>query len=453
MITDANGQIRYDGLEEGVYVLGWEKNIGSNSENVVVQTSLFSIPEKTDQPDVLNRTVNPKATENGQHVSCQLSVKKRYVLNDPAGPKELYTELDGHVYVRLYYDPEGTAPATEWKQLIVRNGSTSEPVTFTDLLPGTYYLIESYNLGTDNEQNLVMVKNLEKALNEHGKEFQCIVSEDNSGTASDTVELSITDYLADREKSFTIENSYIDFPDGFFLNGRINIKKNVYNPDQEITTVNDVFYASIFEPISEEGSKRTYDYDFPPFATVALTQNDTVSVNVPINETTGIAYYKVVETLEDGTPVDSEDSHFDYEYELKVITNATGEPGEVQLTTTGNYPSADVSIDNRITPTPPPTTTTTTEATTTTTTERTTTTTTERTTTTTTQRRVIITPTTVPGSGNRTGSTGSSYVQQQSSTQPQSIRTSDDTPIAMYVIILAIAAAAIVILVVRKRKK
>lgn len=127
----------------------------------------------------------------------------------------------------------------------------------------------------------------------------------NVTDASETENNSATISKADSPKAAVyVNNNYYYLPDGFYLEGKIDIKKRVIVDGQE-TKVSDTFYAGVF--------KEAGDGSLTLVQNAELKQNDTVTVKIPFEQSNmpDTVSYVVKETDKDGNVLNA--ASFPYE--------------------------------------------------------------------------------------------------------------------------------------------
>lgn len=206
-----------------------------------------------------------------------------------------------------------------------------------------------------------------------------------------------------------VNNYYYFIPDGFSLRGYIDITKKVLVDGNE-DTVADTFYAGIFREES--------DGTLTLINNVELEQNGSVRAEVSFeaNEEPDSVTYTVMETDEEGNPIDKDTFLFDVSGEGDVVLNKS----ESYINSIEITNSQETEPDPTATPTPTPGT----------------------------------QPSVTPSQDNNTPGGGTS--DNGGTTGRTSVKTGDDTPIGVWVGILAAAVViggAAGIAVKRKKKK
>ena len=139
--------------------------------------------------------------------------------------------------------------------------------------------------------------------------------EDNSVVVDDnTVATDIAAY---------VNNIFSTLPEGFFVNGKIEITKNVV-VDGVKKTVDDKFYATVFDDSGKAVS------------TVELKQNDKVTVTVPFSEDIkDTVTYAVKETDKNGNVLDKDSFAYVVSGEGSVKLNESDQyKGSIEITNT-----------------------------------------------------------------------------------------------------------------------
>ena len=120
-----------------------------------------------------------------------------------------------------------------------------------------------------------------------------------------------------------VNNIFSTLPEGFFVNGKIEITKNVV-VDGVKKTVDDKFYATVFDDSGKAVS------------TVELKQNDKVTVTVPFSEDIkATVTYAVKETDKDGNVLDKDSFAYVVSGEGSVKLNESDQyKGSIEITNT-----------------------------------------------------------------------------------------------------------------------
>lgn len=410
MTSDQQGNIVYSNLEEGMYLIVQSDPNGK----VTVAPMLLSMPFVVEgQGWTYNVQAYPKASVSSSDTTTQISITKRmYYITDDLDVIELGAD-DATYKVGLFLnnDRSDLIPfRSDYMRDIHIQNSTSGTVTYSNVPDGTYYVFELDDEGNPLESG----KEIEV---EAGKNFYYNVTDANE---DDTNAAVISGSGTPQAVSY-VNNYYYYIPNGYYLNGKLEIEKKVLVDDQAANT-DETFYAGIFEK-DEEG-------DLVLLQNVELKQNDKVTVDIPFAENTQPekVTYTVMETDKDGNFIDPDS--FPY--------TVSGE-GEVVLEKSKSYRESMTITNSRETeasPTPTPTAGPTVTPGSSTTPAPTVT------------PGTTITITPVPDNdtpGNNTPDTGG--------TASRSVRTGDNTPIAVWVGILAAAVIVVIVAVFMKRKK
>jgi hypothetical protein len=224
---------------------------------------------------------------------------------------ELYAE-DATYYVGIFTDAEGNHPygSDYMKEIHIQNASHSEPIVFSDLPDGTYYILETTEDGTP------LVLDVESEVD--GESFICELAE---GT---TNEVEISQKAKQLQGEVSLVNAYIDLPAGFAYRAAVDVTKNVVSVDGDTISTDDVFYAGIFTSETEE----------TPMTVMALQNNGTVTIEVPLGGANGdeeVTYY-VYETDENGQKIDQENFAYTISGEGSVTLNKTQNEQQITIT-------------------------------------------------------------------------------------------------------------------------
>ena len=405
MQSDANGNIVYNNMAEGVYLI-----VQSNPDdpNVSVSPMVLTVPFVEEGTGwTYNVQAYPKTITRDGDKETKIQVTKRlyYINQDTFDVIEM--EADDATYkVGLFLDDKGTIPfRSDYMKDIRLVKASSGTATWANVPDGKYYVFELDENGDPMTIN-------DSIIIDEGKSYYYDVTDSNEN-ATNEAEISQNGFT----ESVSYVNNYYSFiPTGFALKGHIKINKKVLVDGQE-TTVPDTFYAAVFETGADdslnlvEGTIRE------------LNQNGSVDIEVSFPENTEpeSVTYTVMETDKDGNPVD----HDSFAYEID------GE-GDIILNESESYENS-MDITNSKNTTPEPTVTNTPVP----------------------SGQPTVTPsertsTPVPGGSTSTNNDGGG------TTGRTSVKTGDNTPIGVWVGILA---AAIVVggaagfAVKRKKKK
>ena len=253
---------------------------------------------------------------------------------------ELYrvadVSFDGNVHFVLTssmssagYDFDSFKNASEWysaaeKLAEVAAASSVKPVeavsdeqgkvVYSDMEEGMYLVIGAAESSVKVTPMLLTVP---FASTEEGwiYDVQAYPKAENSVVVDDnTVATDIAAY---------VNNIFSTLPEGFFVNGKIEITKNVV-VDGVKKTVDDKFYATVFDDSGKAVS------------TVELKQNDKVTVTVPFSEDIkDTVTYAVKETDKDGNVLDKDSFAYVVSGEGSVKLNESDQyHGSIEITNT-----------------------------------------------------------------------------------------------------------------------
>ena len=308
--TDGQGVLEAAGLAEGEYYFIETKA----PEGFVISTDSQGQPLKYTFEIVYGEAdVSAEVTAvNEEGVEGSITVTKRTTQLDGTEYQNIAGE-EAVFYVGIFKDEAGTQPygTDHIKEIRMIGESVSQQVTFSGLETGTYYILETTSQGTPIA--------LESSQEVNGSEFVCLID----GEGTNEVELDLTGGKTEGEVK--LNNVYSEMPEGFYVEGQIDITKRVLRNGKEMTT-DETFFAGIFTQ-DEEGVQTLY-------TVVALNQNGAVSVNVPLGGEDGtqpVTYY-VYETDNSGTPVD----HDAFAYEVSGEGTVTVTSADAQAITITN---------------------------------------------------------------------------------------------------------------------
>ena len=316
-VTDENGQIQVTDLPANDYYFletqapdGYVAETDSQGEPVRYSFVIGTADDGENLQVHAALTVTNQEADTGT-----IQVTKRVSrINEDFDLEDLMVE-NAVYYVGLFTDAAGTQPyGTDYIREIRIDGVTvSEPVIFTGLPSGTYYVLETTEDGTPIPMN-------EQQQGEDGSSFYCTVEEGSSSTA--VINLSQGEDTA----SVALQNVYVDIPDNgnYYWSGTLEITKRVLR-DGEAATAEDTFYAGIFE-LTESG-------DYELVTETELKQNDTVTVTGLSGPVGGSMTYYVFETDGNGNMI-SDDPNFLYSVsgEGSVTITETDTTGRVTIT-------------------------------------------------------------------------------------------------------------------------
>jgi hypothetical protein len=390
-VTNTDGTAQISNLADGMYLV-----VQQNGETYGdISPFLISIPYKENDEWTSSVTVYPKASYTPKEEKGRITVTKRvgYMNMESAEIEPIIPQQEQNYYVGIFQDAYGTVPyGSDYIRKITLKGSSKGTAVFENLPPKTYYIFETDELGN--------VIPLDEIQDTNGYEWVCELDE------SYTQEVELT--KGDATTGFI--NVYYDFPDdgSFFYGGELTIYKEVYQ-DGEQTNVDDTFYAGVF--LDEEGEDLVTMF--------VLEQNSFVKVEVPLGGDDGkepITYY-IYETDQYGARV--EESSFGYKIEGESSVNLRA--GDVYEEVTLINTAKEIDLPE-ITATPQ-----------------------------------AAEPTTYYSSPSETPTstpTSSPSENSGNSSSSNSVRTADDTPIALY---LYMAAAAVLAgagcMYIRKRRR
>lgn len=245
---------------------------------------------------------------------------------------------DATYYMALFKDAAGKERYTEYgiKEVVVKkDSSVSEAVTWEKLPSGTYYVFETNKNGTaiplGERQN-------EKDADGNDYSYTCVVA----GGTTNMVELAMQEQKV--EGKINLENAYYELPSGYRYFGEIHINKKVLRNGSAYDT-NTEFYAGIFTK-DEAGDLVAADLG-DQASVVKLTNNGTVTVEVPLggenqDGAEPITYY-VMETDKYGDPLDTD--VFAYEISGEGEVTLTQEVTEGTVTITNEVKDNTMELD------------------------------------------------------------------------------------------------------------
>lgn len=379
--SDAQGQILFNNLEQGVYLLVQN----SGQDRLIISPSLLTVPLQENGQWIYDVKTYPKFIPD--NIKEDISVTKRlYSVTEDSQIIPLSAE-DATFKIGLYTDKEGTIPfRDDYEQDINIKGTTSGTAVWKDVPAGTYYVFELDEKGKPiaiNQQVYVDEENswMYNVKDESGKENnQIIVS--TSGSSG----------------NMYVDNYFYYLPQGYYQNCTLKINKNVLI-DGEKKTVDDTFYAGIFEKDSDI-----------PVSNIDLVQNGTVEVNIelPEEDLPEEITYTIKETNSNGEPVDKK----------KFPYTVSGE-GNITLKESEGYEGSITLTNSQSTVT-----------------------------------STVVPATNPPSQNNNYQSSNTSVVTHQTiSTNVKSPKTGDNTHIVLWLVILVAAAATGTFIVYRINKK
>ena len=209
--------------------------------------------------------------------SASIKVTKELTLDD-----EFINAVDQTFYVALYEDAECTKPVSDIKAIEFKNASAST-VEFTGLEVGrTYYIRETNASGEPVEVGALEDGTVFMSYFPNGNE--AVVTEENGVT------------------TVIFQNQFYDLPDGFYIEGVLNVSKNVVGTDGTALNSNEVFYAGIFD---DPGY--TIPSQYVTYNMLELNMNggssasSSTAIAIPSMNDSVTLY--ITEVDEDGTPV------------------------------------------------------------------------------------------------------------------------------------------------------
>lgn len=315
-VSDGEGKISYSDLEEGMYLL-----IGSADSTATVTPMLLSIPfVEENEGWVYDVQAYPKAVKKETETTGITVTKRLYYIDQSTFVKTPMQAVDESFKIGLFLDKDGTVPyGNDYIKTVSIQNADSGTVTFEDVPDGTYYIFE---LDNDNK-----VTALNKTIQvSGGRSFYYNVTD-----ASETENNSATISKADSPKAAVyVNNNYYYLPDGFYLEGKIDIKKRVVVDGQE-TKVSDTFYAGVF--------KEAGDGSLTLVQNAELKQNDTVTVKIPFEQSNmpDTVSYVVKETDKDGNVLNANSFPYEISGEGTVTLEKSKQyKSSIELTNTKN---------------------------------------------------------------------------------------------------------------------
>lgn len=304
---EAQAYVRSD-MEEGMYLV-----IGAAESSVKVTPMLLTVPfASTEEGWIYDVQAYPKAEKSN---TAGIIVEKRlYRINPNTFELDEITADDATYKVGLFLDKDGTIPyGDDYIRTIHIQNAQSGKASYSNVLRGTYYVFEL------DENNKAIKLNdevqIDKENSFHYNVTNAADKEDNSVVVDDnTVATDIAAY---------VNNIFSTLPEGFFVNGKIEITKNVV-VDGVKKTVDDKFYATVFDDSGKAVS------------TVELKQNDKVTVTVPFSEDIkDTVTYAVKETDKDGNVLDKDSFAYVVSGEGSVKLNESDQyHGSIEITNT-----------------------------------------------------------------------------------------------------------------------
>lgn len=291
--TDANGNLFFDSLPKGVYLLVQTGAIDYCRVSPMLLSVPYTSDGKTFDYDV---QAFPKVEKTEKDKRGNLTVTKTlHAIDNETMDFVEICAADATYYVRLFLDESATIPYGDVKAIHIQ-GQSSGSVSYSDLPPGTYYLRETDAQGNPRPLD-------DSFQDETGVDVNCMIQVNGDDTTNITFDAS-ADHFDDQEA--VVDNIYVKIPDGFYMERLLWIEKKVLKDGNEITA-DDTFYATVNEVDPNTGDETT-------LITVELTQNDKVMVSLPVSDLEDldtVHTYRVFESDADGNPVNK--STFGYE--------------------------------------------------------------------------------------------------------------------------------------------
>lgn len=288
-VTDTNGKAVFADLEPGMYLVMQADGADLAPYYTGMDPYLVSVPQGETHAGayVWNYEVDtlPK-TEISKTILGSILVTKQVTVNND-GTSALWTVKDETFYVGLFKDEKGEKPyeGEAYKKEIHIVGASAGTAEFTDLTEGTYYVFETTADGEAITPGTT--------ISSGDAFFTCQI-------AGDGVQKVVIDPVAGKtEGQVLVNNVYSELPpEGYYIEGEISIKKSVFSGSDRVK-VDDTFYAGIFTRENDE---------YVLNQVVELKQNDTVTVSVVLNDSTGeeLTEYWVFETDKNGKRVDKD---------------------------------------------------------------------------------------------------------------------------------------------------
>ena len=197
--------------------------IGAAESSVKVTPMLLTVPfASTEEGWIYDVQAYPKAEKSN---TAGITVEKRlYRINPDTFELDEITADDATYKVGLFLDKDGTIPyGDDYIRTIHIQNAQSGKASYSNALRGTYYVFEldennkaiKLNTGVEIDKENRFQYNVTNAA---GKKDNSVVVDDN------TVATDIAAY---------VNNIFITLPEGFFVNGKIEITKNVVRCEEE----------------------------------------------------------------------------------------------------------------------------------------------------------------------------------------------------------------------------
>lgn len=313
-VTDEKGQVCFENLEPAMYLILQTANEDLIPLYTEMDPYLISVPLGKNENGAASWQYVVKSEPKLEIVSKprtgQITVTKKVSI-ETKDDFQVLTAVDAVFHFGIFKDAEGKIPFREnYIQSIQLENASAGTTVFTELPEGVYYIFE-----IDQNGNIIRPGS---TVNGIGRSYTCILE----GSENNAVTVDLTSTLPDGE--ITFNNVYPELPEGYYLEGKIQIKKNVFQ-DKDRVKVNDTFYAGIFT--KEDG---TYILN----QIVELKQNGTVSVPVVLSGDSGEEYveYWIFETNKNGKQVDKESFSYEVSGEGAVKLHTEKMEGSVEIT-------------------------------------------------------------------------------------------------------------------------
>lgn len=293
--TDTNGEVTFDNLEQGMYMISQGKTNAYGRFNAF----MMPVPYAKETGWVYHITITPKAMPVTTMGRIEVT-KKIKGLN--AGDLQDVHAKNATYYIGLFLDADGTQP--------YRGENAVKPVYIID---GNSGMISFDNIPISDQPYYIFETTQDgrpiQYMKQQGGEndFYCMAGEVLGAEGYNTAPVIVMEDQADGVGKAVISNVYSDLPEGYYYTGEITITKSIMD-DGNMIASEDVFYAGIFT-VDEQGNVSEN-----PIKVVQLKNNASVTVEVPLGGSDGTQpiTYAVKETDEKGVPV-SQDSGFLYQ--------------------------------------------------------------------------------------------------------------------------------------------
>ncbi len=393
-VSDSSGRIVYSDLEEGMYLI-----LGGSDGTFTVTPMLLSMPYATQEKGwVYDVQAFPKVEKVTDKGSIEVTKRIYYIDPDSFAVSEMAAD-DATYKVGLFLDAEGTIPFRGDYTKDIRLVNASSGTASWDNVPdGRYYVFELDENGDPMAIN-------ESVVVEDEKTFYYNVTDPDENETNEAV---VNQSTSSKSVSY-VNNYYYYIPGGFSLRGWITVNK-IVKVDGQQTTVDDTFYVGVFET-GEDGSLTLVDGSVRE-----LVQNGSVKIEVSFPENTEpeSVTYTVLETDQDGNPVDHDSFAYEVEGEGDVVLNKNESyENSIDITNSKNSTTPTPTGTPVVTPTVTP------------------------------SEEVTVTPTPNNGGGDNGGQ------------KRTSVKTGDDTPIGVWagILVAAIVAGGAAGVAVRRKKR